>query len=48
MSVGIIDPDGILKASTPKDRMTKATRKAVKIASAYSRNQCFLRMTSLG
>jgi hypothetical protein len=39
--VGIIDPDGILKACTTKLRMNKANTKAMIIASTYSRNRDF-------
>src|SRR3989338_2744492 len=49
MRVGIIEPEGILKASITKERMKKATRRAVRSASAYSRivPLCFLCLTRL-
>ena len=37
-----MEPEGILNACTTKVRMTKASAKATRIASAYSRNVDFL------
>src|SRR3989338_3348700 len=44
MRVGIIEPDGILNASITKERMTKATNRAVRRASPYSRKAPFFRL----
>jgi hypothetical protein len=42
-SVGIIDPEGILKACTMNVRMTSASATAMTIASTYSRTSDLVR-----
>ena len=42
-SVGIIDPEGILKAWTTNERMASASTTAMTIASTYSRRSDLVR-----